>query len=419
MTVRFDQIEIKQVGPFGNLLLQFKPSPKPGKAEIHILTGENGTGKTTILELLAGSFNKRIPEEFFAKSRDKSAKAKVTFNDNDYLPSERVYDGQTSGLEKPQFIQDYLSKKSDPESLYSFAVFTYSGYRQLSNAQINGIQEISQHPLEDALQFQRASNPQILLQWLANTIAAEAIAISQNEKEEAASRRKSIATLEEAIGAIIQKKIAFKLETKPYAVRIEIDGERLDFNQLPDGLKSIISWLGDLLMRLDRLAWKDGISALERSFILFLDEIEVHLHPDWQRKILPAIQFLFPNAQIFISTHSPFVVGSVDDAWVYKLVKPNGDSHLAEGFPVLSKDEKTYDYWLELVFDINTPYGLNAAKKYERRSELLRKKEISPKEMAELKELDQDFELFHAQETPLNIRIAEHLKRLKSNPSMK
>jgi hypothetical protein len=90
---------------------------------------------------------------------------------------------------------------------------------------------------------------------------------------------------------------------------------------------------------------------------------------------------------------------------------------LAEGFPVLSKDEKTYDYWLELVFDIDTPYGLNATKKYERRSELLRKKEIDPMEMAELKELDQDFELFNTQETPLNVRIREHLERLKSNPT--
>jgi predicted ATP-binding protein involved in virulence len=254
------------------------------------------------------------------------------------LPSDRIFSSQNPESERPRIVTNYLEKGAKSDSIYSFVLFAYSGYRQVSNAQINGIQEINEHPLNGALQFQRASEPQILLQWIANTIAAEAIAVAQKEQEEAANRRKSIAMLEEAISSIIQKKIAFRLETKPYSVRIELEGERLDFNQLPDGLKSIISWLGDLLMRMDRLAWKDDTPALERNFILFLDEIEVHLHPDWQRKILPAIQFLFPNAQIFISTHSPFVVGSVDDAWVYKLVKPNGDSHLAEGFPVLSKD---------------------------------------------------------------------------------
>ncbi|MBK7937436.1 MAG: ATP-binding protein [Lewinellaceae bacterium] len=51
--------------------------------------------------------------------------------------------------------------------------------------------------------------------------------------------------------------------------------------------------------------WENDTPVFERNFILFLDEIEVHLHPAWQRKILPAVQKLFPNAQIFISTHSP------------------------------------------------------------------------------------------------------------------
>jgi uncharacterized protein YhaN len=43
MALRVQQIEISQVGPFGNLILNFQQNPKPGKAEIHILTGENGT----------------------------------------------------------------------------------------------------------------------------------------------------------------------------------------------------------------------------------------------------------------------------------------------------------------------------------------------------------------------------------------
>ena len=104
--------------------------------------------------------------------------------------------------------------------------------------------------------------------------------------------------------------------------------------------------MADLLMLIDRVKLEYDTPVFERNFILFLDEIEVHMHPAWQRKILPAVQKLFPNAQIFISTHSPFVVGSVDGAWIHKLVKPNGDSQLAEGFPVLSEDARSYQYWL-------------------------------------------------------------------------
>jgi predicted ATP-binding protein involved in virulence len=50
-----------------------------------------------------------------------------------------------------------------------------------------------------------------------------------------------------------------------------------------------------------------------------LDEIDIHLHPEWQRKVLPLVQRVFPNAQIIASTHSPFVVASVDDARIITL----------------------------------------------------------------------------------------------------
>jgi predicted ATP-binding protein involved in virulence len=91
------------------------------------------------------------------------------------------------------------------------------------------------------------------------------------------------------------------------------------FQELPDGVKSILSWLGDLLMRLDRLPWQGDLPVLERPFALFLDEIEVHLHPKWQWKVVPMLQTLFPKAQVFLATHSPFVVASASDAWIHRL----------------------------------------------------------------------------------------------------
>jgi hypothetical protein len=247
-----------------------------------------------------------------------------------------------------------------PIKPYSFACFAYSGYRRVDHVQISGIQEQNTNPMDGALQFNQTGDPNAILQWIANTIAGEAIAKTQNEPEEAAQRRTALNSIEEAIARIINKKIAFRLQTKPYAVKVEVDGEILDFNALPDGMRSIISWLSDLLMRMDRVKWEHDTPVFERNFILFLDEIEVHLHPAWQRKILPVVQGLFPNAQIFITTHSPFVVGSVDGAWIHKLEKPNGDSRLAAGYPMLSEDAKSYRYWLEEVFDVKSEYGEEA-----------------------------------------------------------
>ena len=115
-------------------------------------------------------------------------------------------------------------------------------------------------------------------------------------------------------------------------------------------------------MRMDRIQWADDIPVLERPFLLLLDEIDVHLHPAWQRKILPMVQSLFPNAQVIVSTHSPFVVGSVDGAWVHKFVKKDGFSVL-DGPPILSEDARSYEYILEEIFGIKERFGVEIEKR--------------------------------------------------------
>ncbi len=246
------------------------------------------------------------------------------------------------------------------------------------------------------------------------TIPTSLLAQGKGNAALAKSYLETVERLKIAIGAIIQKEIDFDIDESDLKVWIVVAGEKLEFNQLPDGLKSIISWISDLLMRMDRVKWENDTPVFDRNFILFLDEIEVHMHPAWQRKILPVVQKLFPNAQIFISTHSPFVVGSVDGAWIHKLVKPNGDSKLAEGYPILSEDEKSYEYWLEEVFGIHEKYGLVAQDKYERRRELIRKQALTPSEQDELKQLDEQFGTLLPEDSSLGQRIVEHLKKLKS-----
>jgi uncharacterized protein YhaN len=352
---RLTQLEIHGVGPFGDLTLDFqeKPAGMEGKAEIHILTGENGTGKTTILEMLASFVGERLGVSnvisrlrndhgsFVVKSKDKSWNFIPThFSKNDL-----------TGLGE-EYLSAYLNNQP-----FTVAYFVYSGFRNINSTKFHNIKELTTHPFKKSLSFQDPVNEDNLFSWIANTISKEAIEKSQNNLDRAQQYRESLSRIESAIESIINKPVRFVLETEVLQVAIELEGQRLGFDMLPDGLKSIISWIADLLMRMDRVKWVDHTPVLERPFILFLDEIEVHLHPAWQRKILPAVQNLFPNAQIFISTHSPFVVGSVDGAWIYKFEKPNGDSKLAPGYPKPSEDAHSYRYWLEEVFGIKEAFG--------------------------------------------------------------
>jgi predicted ATP-binding protein involved in virulence len=75
----------------------------------------------------------------------------------------------------------------------------------------------------------------------------------------------------------------------------------------------------------------------------------------WQRNILPVVKEFFPNATIFLTTHSPFVVNSVDGAAIYELKVKDGKAYLGE--VTVSKSSMSYRSVLREVFDIEKPFG--------------------------------------------------------------
>lgn len=370
---RIESLEINKIGAFEHIIMDFPKKTDPDKAEIHILTGENGTGKSTVLEVLVESF------EIKSEQRKVNLYKKILSKDTNFTVKYKDFDSFKYLFEKGHFktnintgnygrLIDYcysINKNNNHFDLTNnngnkIAFFAYSGYRRVSEVKVVGPKEIKDNPLKDALNFNKSINPENFIQWVINTVTRELNAKGRGDFEKAITFKKFLNQLEEIISDIIEKPISFDIDDD-FDVLIIIDKLSLNFDILPDGLKSMISWIGDLLMRMDRLKWKDDLPIFERNFILFLDEIEVHLHPAWQRKILPVVQKLFKNAQIFISTHSPFVVGSVDGAWVHKL-KKDGAFAVLDGEPVLSEDGKSVRRILDETFGINQQYGVEVEK---------------------------------------------------------
>ncbi|MCP9763305.1 AAA family ATPase [Lacihabitans soyangensis] len=375
-------ISINNIGVFENFNLEFKPKKNEDKAEIHIITGENGSGKSTLLMLLAGMLNPLQSNPTLIsrfRFKDEKSNYKILFFNNEHI---KYYNNNGNLLNDsmPYYLQKYFQYVNYSPNVepIDFVTFAYSGYRKVEGSTINGINEIRNSPFENILSFSNSVNPQLLLQWIANMKAYEALAFMKHDREKSVKYKTTLKTIEKAISEIIDKNVRFDLGENPFSVSMIIDEQSLTFDNLPDGLKSVISWIADLLMRMDRIKWKDDLGVFDRSFILFLDEIEVHLHPAWQRKVLPIIQKLFKNAQIFISTHSPFVVGSVDDAWIYKLKFDGKKSEISEEI-LLSQDGNSVLTILNEVFGIESMYGIEIEKKfkdfYSLRTEIIRNKE--------------------------------------------
>jgi predicted ATP-binding protein involved in virulence len=92
---------------------------------------------------------------------------------------------------------------------------------------------------------------------------------------------------------------------------------KFDLNTLSDGYSAVMNILTELLLRMNH----QQVQLYDIQGIVLIDEIETHLHIDLQKKILPFLTSFFPKIQFIVTTHSPFVLTSVKNAVVYDLEK--------------------------------------------------------------------------------------------------
>jgi len=123
----------------------------------------------------------------------------------------------------------------------------------------------------------------------------------------------------------------------------KVDGEPYDITLLSDGFKTTIAMVMDIAIRMVEANPEIGDKALETSGIVLIDEIELHLHPSWQQRIIPDLQRTFPNVQFICTTHSPQVLSTVPPGCIRtisesgRIAKPTCKIYGAESNRVLEE----------------------------------------------------------------------------------
>jgi hypothetical protein len=98
------------------------------------------------------------------------------------------------------------------------------------------------------------------------------------------------------------------------------DGRRVPFRDLSDGQRSMCALVGDLAHRCAELNPQLGLSAAaETPGVVLIDEIDLHLHPRWQRRVVDDLRRVFPRVQFFATTHSPFIIQSLREGELVSL----------------------------------------------------------------------------------------------------
>ncbi len=390
---RIDRLEVHALGPFEHLDLVFGEHRSPGLADLHLFTGQNGTGKSTLLHVLAAFFAPEsaschqdviarrkgsagdwyaglaLPPVFYL-AREAGSQIRPQWMGSMPTVALNLLTPRRSGLRfvglgptaatVQEIVAETRSQNREEDwkaARHTFGAFAYSGVRNPGNPRVEAVKNIDTSPFTGALTF-AAGDAGTLLQWVANSLSKGALYEQRKEQARAEDVSKARAQIERAVGEIVGADVRFELEIDPVEVFFRVGGEKVPFGVLPDGLKSILSWLADLIMRLDRIPWAETRPITEQPFVLLLDEVDVHLHPAWQRKILPVTQRLFPNAQIFATTHSPFVVSSLTTGWIYRLEQDkSGLARLAQSYA--AEAGNSVDWVLDEVFGVPERFDLD------------------------------------------------------------
>ena len=149
-----------------------------------------------------------------------------------------------------------------------------------------------------------------LLQWLQNEFLGDVARKQQDEPE----RFFHAAVMEAAVRATPGVTNAwYDAVTRGPMVRFE-DGHVAPWSELSDGYHVFIALVADIARRAVMLNEFDGAEAPERvEGVVLIDELDLHLHPRWQRVALPRLRDAFPRLQFILTTHSPQVLSSAEN----------------------------------------------------------------------------------------------------------
>ena len=127
-------------------------------------------------------------------------------------------------------------------------------------------------------------------------------------------------TVRKAISEFLPEFTNLTVRRNPLRMEVEKNKELLSVNQLSDGEKCLMALVGDLARRL-AIANPLNSNPLKGEGIILIDEIDLHLHPKWQRMVVPKLIEVFPNCQFLVTTHSPHVINHVHDENLFLLTQ--------------------------------------------------------------------------------------------------
>lgn len=377
------EIDIKKVRHLENITI-----PLDSQHRKHlILTGKNGSGKTSVLDSLAEHFRYIVR----GLARKELIQELIDIN-RSQLPSEDTEAANQDGKYIKKHIQLWENKMkrwttgaitdctsfSELKQKYDNGNFILAYYKadRLSKVEISStIEKITlkeQYALDD--------NPgKQLVKYMVGLKATQAFAQQTGNQTRAKEIENWFSRFENVLKRVFNDPtLTLDFDIENFQFHIHQQGrEPFDFNTMSSGYSAVFDIINDLIMRMG------GDPAAEKEGIVLIDEIDTHLHLELQRTILPFLTELFPNIQFIVSTHSPFILNSIENAVIFDLETKKIVKNGLANYP--------YNGIVESFFNTDT-LSAELREKFDRYKELTEKSDLTDEDYAEIVSLETELD---------------------------
>ena len=328
--MKIKEIEIESIGPIDFLKLSFNDN-------FNIICGQNGVGKTTILNLIAETFSSsysQVHKKFgYEKGKWNSVIKKDNviikkeFYNNTFEPNESTY-------------SDGLIKEAKN-------VMYFKTYRDIPYQSINAINKDPKRSSSDYnMSLVNGINIVFFKNWFINrhmwSIHDDHLTRNQLKNLDLAKKMFSI----------LDKKIKFKkIKPDSYDIIIEENSNEIYFEYLSSGYKSVLTIIFGIISEIEFRFINPDLFVSDFEGIIIIDELDLHVHPEWQSKLYHTLKEVFPKVQFIVTTHSPHLIQIANPNEIIAL-KFNTNNLIIQS--VLEKQEYGYQGWTieEILRDI-------------------------------------------------------------------
>ena len=368
-----------------------------------ILTGKNGSGKTSVLEAVANHLqniaNDPYKDFLSVEQRIKYYQDQLN-NGNNSVDNERSLENNKKqyasyfGEVKIDFynIDDFISK-------YQKGNFIIAFYQANRKVIINEPLNPTKPAIKEVWSTKEMATKEFL-NFLSDLKIQEALARNEKLDHEADLINTWFVDFGKLLKKVFQDEaLQLLFNYKDYSFQILTQGKTFKFTEMSDGFAAVLEIIIDLILKMQR---KDTLTrAYQQEGIVLIDEVETHLHLELQRLVLPLLTQLFPNIQFIVTTHSPFVLNSIGNAVAFDLEHQQLVDDLTE---------YSYESLAEGYFGVKTSSSYTEMQ-LDKLKKLLEKEKLLSSEKSELKSLIHDFDKIPEVVSPLI--VGEYL-RLKN-----